>query len=495
MDPARRKRLHYLLLASALVLSSYVHVWNPAGFPDIFFDEGVYMRRAVNMIETGSPQEGGFYDHPYWGQMVLAGVLWAAGLPEAAEQDLELTYMVPRVLMGALAVLDTLLIYKITEKRFGRRAAAVAAILFAVMPVTWMLRRILLDTILLPFMLSSVLLAMHSGGRRHGRLLVAGSAALLGLAIFTKVTAVTMIPVVGYLVYSARGGRPLLGWLGPVLAIPMAWPAAALALGQLDSWMRDVLWQAGRGSGGMIQVVESLFRMDPVSASIAAASLAFAAYRRDAFLLLWSVPFLVFVGSVGFLQYFHFVLVFPAACAAAGLAADCCLGRIRDRIRDPALVAAVAAAAVFGGISSGLLVSEDLTAGQFRVMGMLGENLDGGATLLAGPVYSWVASDVLGLGGVPPDYSVVLFEPAPAGDLVLVADPHFVLDIQRGQPLADLYDGLERVALVEHPIIRDTGAFPYGSLSYMGEGREIEIRDSRGEAWAVAGPCLTARPC
>ena len=85
---------------------------------------------------------------------------------------------------------------------------------------------------------------------------------------------------------------------------------------------------------------------------------------------------------------------------------------------------------------------------------------------------------------MPPDYSVILFEPPPAGDLVLVADPHFVLDISRGQPLADLYDGLERVALVEHPIIRDTGAFPYGSLSHMGEGREIEIRDSRGEAWA-----------
>jgi hypothetical protein len=38
-----------------LILATFIHLINPVGFPDIFFDEGIYMRRAMNMIETGNP--------------------------------------------------------------------------------------------------------------------------------------------------------------------------------------------------------------------------------------------------------------------------------------------------------------------------------------------------------------------------------------------------------------------------------------------------------
>ena len=64
----------YLILIP-LMLACVIHLINPVGFPDVFFDEGVYMRRAMNMVETGSPQESYLYDHPYFGQIVLAGVL------------------------------------------------------------------------------------------------------------------------------------------------------------------------------------------------------------------------------------------------------------------------------------------------------------------------------------------------------------------------------------------------------------------------------------
>jgi hypothetical protein len=30
-----------LLLAIPLVLSAFTHLWNPLGFPDIFYDEGI----------------------------------------------------------------------------------------------------------------------------------------------------------------------------------------------------------------------------------------------------------------------------------------------------------------------------------------------------------------------------------------------------------------------------------------------------------------------
>ena len=58
-------------------------------------------------------------------------------------------YAVPRVIMGILAVIDTFLIYKISEIRYNRSVALIASILFAVMPLTWLTRRRYLDSIML----------------------------------------------------------------------------------------------------------------------------------------------------------------------------------------------------------------------------------------------------------------------------------------------------------------------------------------------------------
>jgi hypothetical protein len=138
------------------------------------------MRRAMLVLQGQSPQEStasGYpyrYDHPYFGQIFLAGVLKIIGYPyslilssssSAAASppvngilhSIQMLYLAPRVLMGILAVVDTFLIYKISECRYNRKVALIASVLFAVMPLTWMLRRIYLDTILTPFLLSSIL--------------------------------------------------------------------------------------------------------------------------------------------------------------------------------------------------------------------------------------------------------------------------------------------------------------------------------------------------
>src|SRR5439155_16595277 len=77
-------------------------------------------------------------------------------------QSIEMLYLVPKVLMGLLAVVDTFLIYKISEYRYNRNVALIASILFAVMPITWLLRMVYLDSILMPFLLSSILFAVYT---------------------------------------------------------------------------------------------------------------------------------------------------------------------------------------------------------------------------------------------------------------------------------------------------------------------------------------------
>lgn len=472
-----------MVLFCILILSAYVHLWNPVGFPDIFFDEGVYMRRAMHLLETGSPQEGFFYDHPYWGQIVLAGFLKIAGFPSSVEQSIELSYLVPRVLMGIFAVLDTFLVYEIAFKKFGKRTAVIAAVLFAVMPITWMLRRILLDTILLPFLLSSILLALHSCDSKNKNLLIVSSSICLGLAIFTKVTAVTMIPVVGYIIYSNfKNKNDLFKLLPGTFLIPLIWPAVSLLLGHMNHWFNDVFWQAQRGSGGFLAILYYLFTIDIVTTGLGVVSFAFAIYTRKLFLIFWFLPFLLFISAIGFLQYFHFVLILPVMCISIGVMLQTVfLRRIQNtRIQNYCFIGTVAIIIVLGTVASTMLFNINLTDGQFQALNFIIDNLDDkDTTLLAGPVYTWILSDVHKKDNVLPDYSSILFEPIRTEKIMLVADPHFISDIDRGAQLQNVYDdSLYGITIHNNQKIEKFNSiiFPYGSLKFTTEGNLIEIK-------------------
>ena len=63
--------------------------------------------------------------------------------------------------MGILAVVDTFLVYKIADARYNRKVAFISATLFAVLPSTWFLGRIIIDSIALPFLLLSILFAIY----------------------------------------------------------------------------------------------------------------------------------------------------------------------------------------------------------------------------------------------------------------------------------------------------------------------------------------------
>jgi 4-amino-4-deoxy-L-arabinose transferase-like glycosyltransferase len=126
--------------------------------------------------------------------------------------------------MGLLVVIDTFLVYKIAELRYNnnRTAALIASILFAVTPFTWIIRRVWLESIQLPFLLCSILFALYSkkslsyetedkSEKKHGKnkdqnkryiLFVLLSGIFVGLAIFTKIPVFTMILLVGFLIHT-----------------------------------------------------------------------------------------------------------------------------------------------------------------------------------------------------------------------------------------------------------------------------------------------------
>jgi len=468
-----------------IAMSSFTHLWNPTGFPDIFYDEGVYMRRAMHVLEGLGPQEAFFYDHPYFGQIFLAGFLGATGYPDSLDpfttpQSIEALYLIPRILMGILAVVDTFLIYKISEKRYGRRVALISSILFAVMPITWLTRRILLDSILLPFLLASILFATYAGstsGRKRTALMIL-SGVFLGTAIFTKIPIFIMIPLVGYLVYSGsvQNKPKMLGlWFIPVILIPMIWPAYSASLGQFDFWLRDVVWQTQRQSAGITSIITTFFLYDPALLLLGTAGFIYAGIKRDVFLLLWIVPFLVFLSAIGYVQYFYWIPVLPVFSIAAA--------RLIEKtatIKSVLPFAAIAGLGIFGLVSSTLLITTDVTSAQFEAAAFVAGYMDNETTIAASPVYSWIFTYVFDKERSFLDYRDMLFYPVETEKLLLVSDHHFRSNFGAGRQLEDAYNNTENIAVFEGNVKNyDLGKYPYTNMIANYEGDEIEIRISK----------------
>src|SRR5215467_7702000 len=107
-----RRICHNLPILIIIIFSAFTHLWNAAGFPDIFFDEGAYMHRAMHVLKGLGPEEGAFYDHPFFGQIFLAGVFTIIGYPHSLNpsgdvNSISMIYLIPRILMGILAIIDT----------------------------------------------------------------------------------------------------------------------------------------------------------------------------------------------------------------------------------------------------------------------------------------------------------------------------------------------------------------------------------------------------
>jgi hypothetical protein len=467
-----------------LLLSGFIHLWNPVGYPDIFFDEGVYMRRAVNLLDTGNPQEGNVYDHPYFGQIAIASILamtqYSELKPSTDPDSLQSLYMIPRIFMGLLAVLDTFLIYKIVQIRYGGIAPFLSASLFAVLPFTWIFKRILLDSILVPLVLGAILLALYSTKTKQKTMLVILSGCLLGLAVFTKIPAFTMIFVVAWIVYSDRKKfSDILPLLIPFLLIPLIWPINAIMLDQFDLWQKGVLWQTQR-TNSILDIFGFFAVIDPLMFVFGLSGIALAALRRDKFLLLWVFPFVIFLSSVGYKQYFHWMMIIPAMCIASGILIEsiCKCDIVKKK---SVYVGIVSIVLIFGFVSTTLLIINDISDNQFQALSYVLENYNDSVTVLTSPVYSWILYDVFERENVPKDYSSILFHPPITEKTVIMVDEHYRIDLPRGPQLQNALDKSTIMQTFEGKITEfNSKMYPYTNMQANGEATKIEIREGMG---------------
>jgi hypothetical protein len=548
------KSIVYLAIPLALV--AFTHLWNPIGFPTIHPDEGYYIGRSIHVSEgLGPKEEAARYDHPYFGWLFLGSIFSIINYPDSTNptpgnvNSIELIWLFPRVTMGILAVVDTFLIYKIAERRYSRNVAFIAAILFAVMPYTWLIRRVLIEPIQLPFLLTSILFALYTGirakqkgsmdivtvetrkgnertgekvrverqGQREGytnfsghtsmsnrnnMILLLSSGIFLGLTIFTKIPAITLIPLVGFIVFTnnKRSFKALGLWIIPVILIPLMWPTHAMSAGNMEFWLDDVIWQATeRPESSLDNSLRDLLRIDPVLVVLGSVSLVYAALRKDFFILLWTIPFIIFFYFVGRVTYNYWVPLLPVFCIAGSVfLIEICrkiTGGTRRLIGRILPFVVISSIAIFGLIINVMLITADLTSAQIqaaayvqyqlnneKAMGNTSTLTTSNVTVISGPNYSWIFKYVFKQDNILDNFRDR--SPIDTDKFIMMTDLPYKTFLRRdnsdrSERLEALFDNTVSIAKFEGKASEyDFDKYPYFSIRQGRSGSEVDIRSS-----------------
>ena len=414
-----------VLLITPLILTSFTHLWNIGEFPVFHADEGAYMRRSLIVsTEVGFQEKTGFYkdayDHPFFGQILLGNLLRLTGYPnftiDQTASSIELAMAFPRVIMGVFAIIDTFLIFKLCQRAYDIRIAFFASILFAVTPMTWLLRMITLDSIAMPLVLTSILISINllkwnktSSPNKH-ILIVLLSGTFLALAMFTKVPFFTMIPLVAYLIYKnsnhLKSKFPLKTvaiWLIPVFLIPSIWPLYAIYVDQFDLFERGISIQTNKSEERRSQIMPILFNLDSMLFLLGLAGLIYSFLRKDWIIVLWIIPFLIFVYIHGWFHFLHCTILIPPLCIAASKFVI----EITEKIKSNKIKKSVALTLICGFISTTAffntfnIISQNLQTSAINMMsegldysdradGLDDDKISEKITVIAPTEYSWI---------------------------------------------------------------------------------------------------------
>lgn len=369
-----RHHLAWVALGLIVFASAWAHLAHAAVFHDVLMDEGIYINRAINILQGQALQNPpGWYAHPFFGWVFMAVVFRLVGYPpwtvgDAAASPFPCTpacslILVPRLLAATLAVVDTLLIYGIARRLYGSRWAALgAAAFFALTPATWLFTLVLLDSFFVFWTLLGLLLLLMGQGRRRGvsrPALFTASGLAVGLAFITKIPALTFLPLFVMLLFpgltrwprrSPRGRRPKstalrkerllpLLWFAGAAAGALLWVGYALVVGEFQDLLKGIFWQSGRAAAGGATLVYKgnrfeqlwgyltnpennygfdLLALDPVLLVMGTVAIAYALLRRDRVVAGLVVPYAVFLWYTVHKQFWFVAPLLPGASIALG---------------------------------------------------------------------------------------------------------------------------------------------------------------------------------
>jgi hypothetical protein len=393
-------------------------------------------------------------------------------------------------------------------------------------PYGWLFRRIFLETIQVPFLLTSILLAVYvkdlkivkkdnnnsSNIARYKTIaMVLLSGTFLGLSIFTKVPVFTIIPLVGFLIYTnssntnnnTNGHRRIrlrnLGlWFIPVILIPLIWPAHAMIIGEFDQWKHGILWQTTeRPSSPLSGTLKTFFQMDPILFVLSMAGLIYAAVKRDFFLVLWVIPFLIFLYFIDYVSAWHLMPLIPAFCIAASRLLVELPGKIKIIKKynlQPILpFAIISGIIIFGLISTTMLITTNVNSSVYKALAIIVQKLpnkddtnsNNSVTLVASPIYFTMPRH--GFDKAFYDRSMFSGKPLESERYILVADQAFKNIISKADErrsttlMKSLYDNSQTIDILvpDDKTKYNVKHYPYSNMRQNpGAAKEIEIRSN-----------------
>jgi hypothetical protein len=183
----------------------------------------------------------------------------------------------------------------------------------------------------------------------------------------------------------------------------LLWPAYAFSIGEIDLWLKSVMFQQGRASAGtgtnLSAAFKDLFKIDPTTLILGCASLGFIGLRRDIWLLLWIIPLLLFSFYLGWVHYFHLIAIFPAFCISIGVTIDYMLNKMKNMTKKTAIIA-TSVLVLFGFVSTVTLMTLNTNSIHYHAQASVikeisqrnnsENNETSGVTLVGHRMYYWI---------------------------------------------------------------------------------------------------------
>jgi hypothetical protein len=246
---------------------------------------------------------------------------------------------------------------------------------------------------------------MSSGNRGHF-LTVLFSGVSLGLAIFTKIPAFTMIPIIGYLIWNSNRSRlASIGiWLIPAILIPSFWVFHAGSTDELDVWWNAISGQLHRENRPFFLALYDFFTLDPLITLIAIPSLIYSAIKRDVLVLLLIIPYFAFMYSIGYVVVFHILFFVIIICiAAANFLVDIQRFAAKKKYLQRISIIGIGTIFIFGLYSTTVKVTTDINLNYFGAASFIGHYLESnlknkshmlennnGVGIVGNPFYFWI---------------------------------------------------------------------------------------------------------
>jgi len=312
-----------------------------------------------------------------------------------------------------------------------------------------------------------------------------------------------MIPLVGFLVFtnSNRSFKALGLWFAPVILIPLIWPAYNAVTGQFDEWLQGVAGWEGRVGNQQLSIsLDSNFSIDPIFLILGFAGIVYSAVlKKDLLFLIWIIPFFIYFSIVGYVKFYYWIPVLPAfAIAAARMIIDICyIVRKRGLISKVLPLAVISAIAIFGLISTSMLIVTNLNLVYFEIYSTISKQLAHGniahpedhVTLIGDQwtaSFSWIPKYVLNIEHAYAKY-YISSHPITQKNLLFV-DNHFKQDL-KNEPgtkvnteehtkLSNLYENSESISSFndKQQTHFDRNKYPYTSMRESRGIGEIDIR-------------------